>query len=204
METGMKLLSDFAATILGKPNTDKMSYELVFKTKVGLNPHLASTEEMRSVCESYNIDTASFESEFNNRDFWLNLLLTHVIEKKLGLENPVIVYDWPASQSALAIVRDGDPPVAERFEMYVNGVEIANGYHELLDANELASRNSVNNQLRVKDGNSLLPEDSRLLSAMRSGIPGCAGVALGVDRLVMLATEADSIDEVVAFPFEKA
>ena len=104
----------------------------------------------------------------------------------------------------MAVVRNDDPPVAERFELYVNGIEIANGYHELLDADELASRNSIVNQLRLRDGNHLLPEESRLLDAMRSGIPACAGVALGIDRLVMLMTGATTISEVMAFPIENA
>ena len=115
-----------------------------------------------------------------------------------------MIYDWPASQSALAIVRDGEPPVAERFEIYVDGVELANGYHELLDPEELMLRNSVVNQSRVKDGSRLLPEKSRLLEAMRHGIPQCAGVALGVDRLVMLALGASSIHDVIAFQIDRA
>ena len=83
-------------------------------------------------------------------------------------------------------------------------MELANGYHELLDPDELSSRNSINNQGRLKDGNRILPESSRLLEAMRHGMPQCAGVALGVDRLVMLATGASTIDEVIAFPIDRA
>ncbi len=204
MQTGMALLSEFACEMLGQQQIDWMTYQRIFEREIDVNPHDVSIEKLQAICEDHGIETRHFPSEKHNRDFWLNLLLTHVIEQKLGFSQPVIVYDWPASQSALAIVRHDDPPVAERFELYVNGIEIANGYHELLDADELSSRNSVVNQLRLQDGNHLLPEESRLIAAMRSGIPACAGVALGVDRLVMLMTGATSIDEVIAFPFENA
>jgi lysyl-tRNA synthetase class 2 len=94
--------------------------------------------------------------------------------------------------------------VAQRFEAYMEGQELANGYHELLDAEELLRRNRINNRLRVADGGVPLPEESRLLAAMRSGLPDCCGVALGVDRLLMQVVGARSIEEVIAFPFRIA
>jgi lysyl-tRNA synthetase class 2 len=94
--------------------------------------------------------------------------------------------------------------VAERFELYVEGIELANGYHELLDAGELRRRNRAANELRVADGKTPLPEESRLLDAMQSGLPPCIGVALGFDRLVMLAVGAKTLAEVIAFPFDRA
>ena len=144
------------------------------------------------------------ELEGESRDDCLNVILSEIVEPNLGVGAPTIIYDWPASQAALAMVRDDEHSVAERFEIYVNGVELANGYHELLEARELSRRNSINNQRRVKDGNQLLPEGSRLLDAMRKGIPQCAGVALGVDRLVMLALGAKSVSEVMAFTIDNA
>jgi len=142
--------------------------------------------------------------EASARDEWLNLILSRLIEPKLGFDGGVMIYDWPASQAALAVIRQEEVPVAERFEIYVNGVELANGYHELLDPDELARRNSVVNQERVKDGQPLLPEESRLLQAMRSGLPACAGVAVGVDRLILLALGLERIREVMAFPIDRA
>jgi lysyl-tRNA synthetase class 2 len=94
--------------------------------------------------------------------------------------------------------------VAERFELYVDGVELANGYHELLDADELRRRNQINNQARRTDGRPELPSASRLLDAMQHGLPPCTGVALGFDRLVMVAAGVTSIDEVLAFPIDRA
>jgi lysyl-tRNA synthetase class 2 len=95
-------------------------------------------------------------------------------------------------------------PVAERFELYAEGIELANGYHELLDAEVLRERNARANRQRLADGKPPLPEESRLLTAMEAGLPPCAGVALGFDRVVMIAGGASSIDEVIAFPIERA
>jgi lysyl-tRNA synthetase class 2 len=112
--------------------------------------------------------------------------------------------DYPAAEAALARVRPGTPPVAERFELYVDGIELANGYHELLDPAILRERNGANNAARAADGKYTLPEESRLLAAMDQGLPACSGCALGFDRLVMVATGAKSIQEVMAFPIERA
>ena len=140
----------------------------------------------------------------DDRDGWLDLLLVERVQPHLGVERPALVYDYPASQAALARIRPDDPPVAERFELYVAGIELANGYHELLDPAELRARNARANAQRVADGKPALPEESRLLAAMEAGLPPAVGVALGFDRLVMLAAGAKSIAEVMAFPFDRA
>ena len=132
------------------------------------------------------------------------LLFAHRVLPHLGRRVPEILHSYPASQAALAQLRPGVPSVAERFELFVDGMELANGYHELLDAAELSRRNGQANQQRVADGKAKLPGDSRLLSAMRTGLPPCSGVALGFDRLVMLAVDATSIDQVVCFPIDRA
>ena len=139
-----------------------------------------------------------------DHDLHLDLLLTQQVDPHLGQSRPTILYDYPASQSALARVREGDPPVAERFELYVRGIELANGYHELLDPAVLRERNRMSNQLRQDDGKPPLPAESRLLAAMDHGLPPCAGCALGFDRLVMAATGAKTIQEVMAFPIDRA
>ena len=140
----------------------------------------------------------------DDRDGWLDWLLTERVQAHLGVERPVLLYDFPASQAALAQIRPGEPPLAERFELYVSGWELANGYHELLDAGELRRRNARANELRRRDGKAALPEESRLLAAMERGLPPAVGCALGFDRLVMLAAGAKSIDEVIAFPWDRA
>ena len=208
LQSGMQLLAELVEHVLQRPKTSFLSYREAFLQHANLDPFEASIQEMKNVLQENEVvfveSGSGAEADSCDRDSWLNLILSEVIQQHLGNDHPVVVYDWPASQSALAIVRPGDFPVAERFEIYVDGVELANGYHELLDPDELARRSSINNQGRLKDGNCLLPEDSRLLDAMRSGLPQCAGVALGVDRLVMLATGAATIDEVVAFPIDRA
>ena len=131
-------------------------------------------------------------------------MLAECVEPHLGCSAPTILYDFPASQAALAKVRAGVPPLAERFELYVRGIELANGYHELTDAAELRRRNNLANAARAADGKPRLPEESRLLEAMDAGLPDCTGVALGFDRVVMLAAGAKTLADVIPFPIERA
>ena len=202
MRAGMNLLAELVETILDRPQTVRMTYAQAFEQYAGVNALADEPVTLCDACRSHGVDTTAFE-ESQHRDDWLNLLLAEVIEPAMAkTPEPKMIYDWPASQSALAIVRAYEG-VAERFEIYVDGVELANGYHELLDPAELARRNKINNEGRIADGEEPLPEESRLLQAMHHGLPACAGVALGVDRLVMLALNAKSIDEVMAFPIEK-
>ncbi|MFT5300909.1 MAG: lysyl-tRNA synthetase class 2 [Mariniblastus sp.] len=204
MHAGMELLATLVEQVLGRPATRKMTYRDAMLEFAGIDPFRSTTSELADHAAMSDVGAGLRRPEMA-RDDWLNLILSEIVEPKLGWEAPLIVYDWPASQAALAIVREGDdPPVAERFEIYVDGLELANGYHELLDPEELASRNSINNQKRVKDGVPMLPEESRLLTAMKHGMPASAGVAMGIDRLVMLAVGAESIHEVIAFPLERA
>ena len=146
----------------------------------------------------------------HDRDGLLNVLLAELVEPRLGgplpppngTGGPCFLCDYPASQAALAEVRrdPGRPPVAERFELYADGVELANGYQELTDPAELRARIAEQNRLRTAHGLGPLPAGSRLLAAMEHGLPRCSGVALGFDRLVMRLTGAERLDEVIAFP----
>lgn len=137
-------------------------------------------------------------------DGWLDLLAGERVYPALGHGHVTFVYDYPVSQAALARVRAGDPPVAERFEAFVNGVELANGFHELADPGEQRRRFERDLQQRGADNLPMMPIDERLLQALGHGLPDCAGVALGFDRLMMLAAGAGSIADVIAFPFERA
>jgi lysyl-tRNA synthetase class 2 len=127
-----------------------------------------------------------------------------LVQPVLGNDVPTVICDFPASQSALARISERDERVAERFEIFYRGVELANGYHELLDPAELRRRNRQINQQRLRDGKISLPEESRLLEAMERGMPSSVGCALGFDRLVMLACRATTLDEVLPFPIERA
>lgn len=140
----------------------------------------------------------------DDRDGWLNWLLAELIEPQLGRERPEFLYDYPASQAALARIRPEKPPVAERFELYFHGIELCNGYHELGDADEIERRIDMESARRGRDGLPPLPQPARFLASMRAGLPDCTGVALGFDRLLLVAAGAETIDEVIPFPFERA
>jgi elongation factor P--(R)-beta-lysine ligase len=189
---GMQLLSDLAEAVFGAGPAERLTYREAFQRHVGFDPF------------SPTLPLSPGLAKDTDRDLNLDVWLTSEIEHKLGQGRPTILHDYPASQSALARVRPGDPPVAERFELYCRGLELANGYHELLDAAVLRERNRTNNTERFADDKYLLPEDSRLLAAMDHGLPACSGCALGFDRLVMAATGAKRIEEVMAFPIGRA
>lgn len=202
MEDGMNLLDELCVAMLDRGPAERLSYAEVFERYAKVEPHRAEDQALRDVlrqCKDQFDDLNSID-----RDGLLNLILVEFVEPHLGIDRPTVLFDYPASQAALAKVRNNDPPVAERFELYVDGIELANGYHELLDADVLRKRNAVMNGLRIEDGRGKLPEKSRLLDAMEHGLPSCSGVALGFDRLVMVATGAKKISEVIAFPSSRA
>lgn len=201
MADGIDCLSDLAEAALERGPAERIAYRDAFLQHVGCDPHTATAETLRGRAKSAGVAIpASLGPQ--DRDSWLELLLGELVEPHF--QRPTILYDYPASQAALARVRNEQPPVAERFELYMAGIELANGYHELVDAEVLRRRNRENNALRIADGRPPLPEESRLLAAMDAGLPPCTGVALGFDRLVMLAAGADSIQQVLAFPIDRA
>ncbi len=203
LDAGMALTSDLCEAMLPRGPAERISYGEAFERYVGIDPHTADGAALAETARSLGVE-APASLDVADRDGWLDLLMVERIQPHLGVERPALLYDYPASQAALARVRPGNPPVAERFELYVDGIELANGYHELLDAAELRARNRQANAQRAADGKPVLPEENRLLDAMQAGLPPSVGVALGFDRLVMLAAGAKSIAQVVAFPFDRA
>ena len=203
MDRGMQLTSDLAEAMLDRGPARRVAYAEAFIEHVGLDPHTCEPEALAAKARQLGVDAPASLCP-RDRDGWLDLLLVDRVQPHLGREQPVLLYDYPAGQAALARVRDDDPPVAERFELYVDGIELANGYHELLDAAELRARNERVNAERIADGNPALPDESRLLAAMEAGLPASTGVALGFDRLVMVATGAASLSKVMAFPIDRA
>ena len=201
-EQGRAFLAEFAKVVFDCEQVDQLSYSDAFRTKFDLCPLRCDIEELLEVAATAT--EVKFEAS-DSRDEILNVLLSQCVEPTLGLDAPVILYDFPASQSALAKVRhENGYSVAERFELYFQGVELANGYHELTNAGELLERNQRVNRQRLQDGKPELPVESRLLDAMRYGIPESCGVAVGVDRLMMLLLGTDRIDDVIPFPIELA
>ena len=137
MAAGMTLLSELCSALLGTPAAERSSYAAAFERFAGIDPHGASLDQLSAAAARLKIAVPAGLA--NDRDGWLNLLLAECVQRQLGQTAPTILYDYPASQAALAGVRSGTPPVAERFELYVRGIELANGYHELLDAAEFAA-----------------------------------------------------------------
>lgn len=180
-----------------KPS-EVLSYQEAFLRYAGVDPFFSSIADLKLCAEGLNI-SASLDENETARDDWLNLILSHAIEPKLGQGQLTFLCDYPPSQAALAKVKPGTPAVAERFELYLQGVELANGFHELVDAKEQRQRFNADIAMRKEMGLPQHPLDEGFLAALSSGLPSSAGVALGVDRLVMLACGADVIDDVLSF-----
>ncbi len=202
-DEGMKFTSDLCEALLHRGPAQRLSYRNAFRQYAGVDPHAASTAELIEAAKQLTVSPPEGLA-VDDRDGWLDWLLTERVQPHLDRDGPLLLYDYPATQAALARVRPGNPPLAERFELYVAGIELANGYQELLDADELRRRDALVNAQRQADGKSPLPEPTRLLAAMEAGLPPAVGVALGLDRLVMLAAGAADIREVIAFPFDRA
>ncbi|MEM9703510.1 MAG: amino acid--tRNA ligase-related protein, partial [Planctomycetota bacterium] len=184
-----------------------LTYDQAFERFAGTPVLNLLPEELISLAEDQHV---SLPDGLNgDRDGLLNVLLAELVEPHLGTaatDGPCFLCDYPASQAALATVRrePNRPAVAERFELYADGIELCNGYQELTDPEELRDRIDAQNRLRVAHGSEPLPIESRLLAAMEHGLPRCSGVALGFDRLLMWLLGAESLAEVVAFPHEYA
>jgi lysyl-tRNA synthetase class 2 len=174
------------------------SYRDWFRDGLQLDPFVADEHALREPLRDFSIDPDGL-----TRDDWLDLLVTHRLQPALPGDAITIVYDFPASQCSLARIRPGQPPVAERFELYLGRQELANGYHELNGAAEQRARFESDNARRRARGQTELPIDENLL-AMLDALPDCAGVALGVDRLLMHMLGSDDIRDVIAFPFAEA
>ncbi|MBT2748003.1 MULTISPECIES: EF-P lysine aminoacylase EpmA [unclassified Lysobacter] len=179
----------------------EVAYRDLYRQRLDLDPFGADEAQLRAALGDVVIDPAGL-----NRDDWLDLLMTHRLQPSFARDELLAVYDYPASQCALARLRDdGDGhPVAERFELYLGPLELANGYHELAEADEQGARFDRDRAVRVQRGVAAPPRDEALLSALGAGFPDCAGVAMGMDRLVMAMLDTDRIAEVLAFDFTRA
>ena len=181
----------------------RVTYDEGFQREAGTSVLNSSASELAALIEGHEIVIPP-GLDLEDRDALLNLLLAELVSPRLGQCTPEFLYDYPASQAALAQIRNADPPVAERFELFCHGIELCNGYQELTDADELQRRIAEQSQQRASLGRRTLPANSQLLEAMKAGLPECSGVALGFDRLFMLATGATTLREVLAFPFDRA
>ena len=195
----VELASSALALVGRQVEVKKYTYRDLFVATLGVDPFKATAAELRAVLGNVKIDAQGL-----GRDDWLDLLLTHRIQPTFPADRITVVCDYPATQCALAKIRADDPAVAERFELYVGAQELANGYHELTDAAEQRARFERDNARRRERGLVETPIDERLLAALEQGLPDCAGVALGIERLLMAMLGTDDIRDVLAFPFADA
>ena len=199
----MKEVDELLRLVLKTSPAEFLSYASVFEQYLQIEPHSASVDRLRACAAANRIVVSETLGEDHNA--WSALLWTHLIEANLGDDGrPLFVFDYPVSQAMLARIRPGSPPIAERFEVYVKGVELANGFQELQDSVELQHRFEVDCRQRREGGMCEVNMDHRLLEAQRHGLPWCSGVAMGLDRLLMLKTGAGDLREILTFPFDRA
>ncbi|MEA5669258.1 MAG: EF-P lysine aminoacylase EpmA [Stenotrophomonas sp.] len=198
IEETVALVREALAAVGREASVRVLTYRQLFLETIGLDPFLADEATLRAALGEVGI-----QPEGLTRDDWLDLLMTHRIQAHFLPDQITVIHDWPATQAALARIRREDPPVAERFELYLGAFELANGYHELTDAQEQRQRFQRDLAIRASRGAEVLPLDEAFLAALPS-MPACAGVAVGVDRLLMALAGTSRIADVLAFDFANA
>ncbi len=195
------LLAQVAGVAVAPP----VEFAALFLEVTGLDAHTASASELRAHATAHglapNVDEYSAQS--SSGAFWLDLIMSLQIAPTLGLDAPACVTGFPAADAVLVKVTQGPRPVAERFEIYWRGVELANGAQELTDADEAERRMQREQRACAAEGRAAPPIDTALLAAMRAGLPECAGVALGVDRLLALIRGEPRLDRVLPFAWAR-
>lgn len=186
----------------GPAPATRLSYRDAFLRYAGIDPLTADMHALRACAAQRGLTAVGLDGE--DRDAWLDLLLTHCVEPALAPHGLVFIHDYPASQAALARLHPDAPDVAARFELYYAGIELANGFEELVDAEEQRGRFERDLALRAARGQPTGPLDEHLLAALAAGLPACAGVAVGFDRVVMAAADAEHLAQVMAFPLTRA
>lgn len=183
---------------------ERLDYRQAFVRHAGFDPFTASLARLADVGAGCGVQVPPEDPCASDREFWLDVLMSHRVGPALGLQVPMFLYDFPASQAALARIRPGDPPLAERFELFWKGVELANGFHELGDAAEQRNRFQADQERRRALGQVVPPFDAHLIGALASGFPDCAGVAIGLDRLLMLKLGLPDLASTLAFASDRA
>ena len=198
----MKEVAELLQHLLSVASPDYMTYQQAFIQYLATDPLTADIYQLQQLAYSQGFEELS--QQLNDKDDLLQLLFSQCIEPLIGQQVPCFVYNFPASQAALARISEQDNRVAERFEVYYKGIELANGFHELTDHTEQALRFQSDNHKRNLAGLANKKVDHRFIAALQHGLPTCAGVALGIDRLVMLALGASHIDKVISFSIDRA
>lgn len=199
----MDEVQELLVTVLGVSKVKRFTYQAIFMKFLELDPLDCNLNELKGSLSNNNI-LGDWISKEQNKDTLLQMLFTEVIERQIGISEPCFIYNFPASQASLAKISTTDKRVAERFECYYKGIELANGFHELTDAVEQERRFEKDNEMRRSLGKEIKIIDNNFIQALHSGLPECAGVALGIDRLLMLALDAISIKETSSFNITNA
>ncbi|PKH85869.1 elongation factor P--(R)-beta-lysine ligase [Colwellia sp. Bg11-28] len=199
----MSEVADLLQVVLGGDKAIFTSYQDIFLKTVSVDPLTATFDELTEVLNKYG-KSADWLVEMNDADLLLQFIFTEIIEPTIGIDAPQFIYDFPIAQASLAKKSIDDPRVAQRFECYFKGIELVNGFNELTDANEQQVRFEEDNAKRAAQGLAVKPIDENFIAALNHGLPQCSGVALGIDRLVMLAVDIKNISEVQSFSIERA
>src|SRR5699024_5171689 len=196
--------ADFLAAVAGTGRPIRRTFAEVFEQHTGLAAHHATAPRLAAHARNADLAPAYVSaSEEQSRTFWLDLIMSVAIAPRLGLDAPLCIEGFPADDAVLVTVRNSEPPVAERFEIYWQGHELANGAQELTDPLQARRRMQREQKLRAAAGLAVPPLDERLLAAMHAGLPTCAGVALGVDRLLAIKEGATELAGVLPFDWSR-
>ncbi len=199
------LVRTLAATGVG--SFERLSYRQAFQRHAGVDAFTAEGDELRDAALRLGLIGAGDFAGETERDFWLDLIMSLHVSPRLGQATPSFLHDFPASMAALSRVRNGqgdEPAVAERFELFWHGLELANGFHELTDADEQRRRFEADQAWRRGHGKVVPPYDAHLIDALAQGLPDCSGVALGLDRLLMLKLGLPELAATLAFDRSRA
>ena len=195
----MDEIEELLSVILNIKPAERYSYQAIFQKYLQCDPFATNVETLKTLAHQHDLNSPDLGDDL---DAWLMFLFSFIIEPQLI--TATFIVDFPITQAALAKKNENDPRIGDRFELYINGMEIANGFYELSNAKEQRTRFETDLAKRKQLGYEPIEIDERFLAALEHGLPDCSGVALGVDRLVMLALNKQTIDEVLSFSFEKA
>lgn len=192
---------ELVTEVMGPKQRQDLTYQQAFIEFLGIDPLSIGDKQLEQFART-NLGLLPDELE---RDDYLSLLFEDKIELQLGLNGSVcFIYDYPASQAALARISETDPRVAHRFELYIEGIELANGFYELADSSQQLARFQADNSWRKNNGLAEIAIDQHFIAALEHGLPECSGVALGFDRLLMIKLATSDIQDVITFPWDRA
>ncbi|WP_150048350.1 MULTISPECIES: EF-P lysine aminoacylase EpmA [Methylomonas] len=203
MDEVTALLTGYLTAFFPELLVERASYRDWFLRYSGIDPLDFNAPVYRAFAEQIGLPEAA-ELCGDHHALWLDLLFSHHLQNRLPVNTICLIYDYPSVQSSLARLHPADPRICQRFEVFINGVELGNGYYELRDAVEQEARFDAEIQFRTRQGLTPVCKDRRLLAALSQGLPDCSGVAIGLDRLLMVAGQAQDISQVLAFPIGRA